>query len=211
MPEQLAAYITQYGYYAIFSLIFLQELGVPNPVPNELVLLFSGYLATIGALSFPLVFLAAVGADFIGTSVLFFVFYFFGQALLRKPRRWLPISREKILSLSAKLSEKGRWGLYVGRLVPYMRGYISVAAGFAQIRPATFVTTIILSALTWSGGYAILGFILGPYWEQVVGKIGYAQGFVALIMAGLVVFFALKYIRRSAWWKRRKTATSDLS
>jgi membrane protein DedA with SNARE-associated domain len=52
MSPSLSAYILKYGYMAIFSLVFLQEIGVPNPVPNELVLLFSGYLTSIGQLHF---------------------------------------------------------------------------------------------------------------------------------------------------------------
>lgn len=81
MPHSLAVFIAHYGYPAIFSLVFLQEIGVPNPVPNELVLLFSGYLAFLGALNFVLVFLTVVAADFIGTSILYLVFYFFGGAI----------------------------------------------------------------------------------------------------------------------------------
>ena len=50
MSPTLSAYIVKYGYMAIFSLVFLQEIGVPNPVPNEVVLLFSGYLASVGKL-----------------------------------------------------------------------------------------------------------------------------------------------------------------
>ena len=52
MPPTFSAYIIKYGYLAIFSLVFLQEIGVPNPVPNELVLLFSGYLTSTGKLNF---------------------------------------------------------------------------------------------------------------------------------------------------------------
>jgi len=48
MSLTLSAYILKYGYIAIFSLVFLQEIGVPNPVPNEVVLLFSGYLSSVG-------------------------------------------------------------------------------------------------------------------------------------------------------------------
>jgi membrane protein DedA with SNARE-associated domain len=44
MPPELILYITKYGYIAIFVLIFLQEIGAPNPIPNEFVLLYSGYL-----------------------------------------------------------------------------------------------------------------------------------------------------------------------
>ena len=51
MSSEVALYITRYGYLAIFCLVLLQELGVPNPVTNEFVLLFSGYLAFSGVLS----------------------------------------------------------------------------------------------------------------------------------------------------------------
>ena len=67
MSPILSAYIGKYGYIAIFSLIFLQEIGVPNPVPNELVLLFSGYLTSIGKLDFITVLLTVVAADTIGS------------------------------------------------------------------------------------------------------------------------------------------------
>jgi membrane protein DedA with SNARE-associated domain len=60
MPPEIILYISKYGYLAIFVLIFLQETGVPNPVPNELVLMFSGYLVFTGILHLPLVLLAAV-------------------------------------------------------------------------------------------------------------------------------------------------------
>ncbi len=52
MSPELSDYIVQYGYIAIFSLVFLQEIGVPNPIANELVLVFSGYLTSIQKLDF---------------------------------------------------------------------------------------------------------------------------------------------------------------
>jgi hypothetical protein len=56
MSSELLFYVTKYSYGAIFVLVLLQELGVPNPVTNEFVLLFSGYLAFSGVLNFWLVF-----------------------------------------------------------------------------------------------------------------------------------------------------------
>ena len=60
MPPEIILYISKYGYLAIFVVTFLQETGVPNPVPNELVLMFSGYLVFTGILHLPLVLFAAV-------------------------------------------------------------------------------------------------------------------------------------------------------
>ena len=82
MSPTLSAYIVKYGYMAIFSLVFLQEIGVPNPVPNEVVLLFSGYLASVGKLDLMTVWMTAASADVIASSLLYMTFYHFGQRLL---------------------------------------------------------------------------------------------------------------------------------
>jgi membrane protein DedA with SNARE-associated domain len=63
MSPTLSAYILKYGYVAIFSMIFLQEIGVPNPVPNEVVLLFSGYLSSVGQLDCITVLITVIAAD----------------------------------------------------------------------------------------------------------------------------------------------------
>jgi membrane protein DedA with SNARE-associated domain len=83
MPPELAYYIVEYGYLIIFGLVFFQELGVPNPIPNELVLLFAGYLASIGTLDFVWLIVTVVAADFIGTAILYSVFYYYGKRILK--------------------------------------------------------------------------------------------------------------------------------
>lgn len=195
MSPELASFIGQYGYAAIFLLVFLQEIGVPNPVPNELVLLFSGYLASTGVLQFPLVFLSAVSADFIGTSILYFVFYFFGNYILDHKPRWLPISRSNIDKLSEKISRRGRWGIFLGRLIPYLRGYVSVAAGLLQIKPRVFLTSVIVSALVWSGGYVIGGKLMGPYWNRFTSAIGGINVALFLIIGILMLLIFIRYLR----------------
>jgi membrane protein DedA with SNARE-associated domain len=176
----LALEITKYGYLAIFLLVFLQELGVPNPVSNEFVLIFSGYLAFAGVLNLRLVFLTAVSADCIGTTILYAVFYRYGPSLIKRCPGWFPVSRARIDRIAKTISERRRWGIYVGRLIPFLRGYVSVAAGLLSIPPNRFIPAVAVSAITWSGGYVIAGRYLGPYWEQVAMKIGRVESWVLL-------------------------------
>lgn len=199
MPAELVAYITKYGYLAIFSLVFLQEIGIPNPVPNELVLLFCGFLASTGILSFPLIFLTVVAADFLGTTLLYFVFYYFGKIILAKKPRWIPIHKEHIERLSNFISKKDWWGIYLGRLIPYLRGYTSVAAGFLQLKPKIFLSMVLLSAITWSGGYVIAGKIMGPYWQKVADQIGGTAQIVYIVLAALLIFYVAKQLMK---WRR---------
>jgi membrane protein DedA with SNARE-associated domain len=199
MPSGLASFLTTYGYLAIFALVFLQELGVPNPVPNEIVLLFAGYLGSIGVLNFYGVFFTVLAADFIGTAILYLAFYFFGDFIFRHKPRWLPIHREKIERLGEKISKKGVWGIYIGRLLPYVRGYMSVGAGLLRIRPRVFLPAVFVSALTWSGGYAIAGKLLGPYWEQAAEKVGDVQAIVgAALLFALLIFFTRYIIKKKS-------------
>jgi membrane protein DedA with SNARE-associated domain len=180
---ELGHYVIEYGYLAIFLLVFLQEIGIPNPITNELVLLYSGYLAYTGALSLSTIILVTVSADFIGTSILFFVFYAFGKYIVSRKPKWLPM--ERIETMKQRIDKGGNWGIYLGRLIPFLRGYISVGAGIVQINPLMFLTTVLTSALTWSGGLVLLGWALAPYWSLVVQRMGIVEN--VMLIATLVI------------------------
>ncbi len=195
MPPEFILYVEKYGYLAIFALVFVQELGFPNPVPNELVLMFAGYLASVDALNFWLVLLTVVLADFIGTPILYSVFYFFDAWLFAHKPKWLPISREKIEKISKRIVKRGQWGIYAGRLIPYLRSYISIAAGLLRINPKVFLTAVFVSAITWSGGYAILGYFLGPYWEKVAAEIGGIRNVLLFVAIAVSIFFIWSMFR----------------
>jgi membrane protein DedA with SNARE-associated domain len=194
MPQTLVHFITNYGYWAIFWLVFLQEIGIPNPVSNELVLLFSGSLAFTGLLSFPFIFLTAVFADIFGATVLYTVFYLFGKSIVKNKPRWLPISQETIKKLKKPIEKHRKTGMFVGRLLPFARGYAAVVAGLLNISPTDFFIAVISSALVWSGGFVILGNYFGNYITQVENT---TQGIekILLIAIGLtVIVFIIRYI-----------------
>ncbi|MCX6737934.1 MAG: DedA family protein [Candidatus Parcubacteria bacterium] len=198
LPPELANYIIKYGYWAVFSLIFAQELGVPNPVPNEVILLFAGYLASTGALKFYLIFLFAVAADIIGTTVLYSVFYFFGDQIIKHAPKWLPIS--KIEKIKQKVAEKGSWGILAGRMIPYLRGYASVAAGLLKIPPRKFLVAVVVPAIVWSGGYVTAGRLIGKGWQKLASNLSPVRLIIVVVIVLFLIFYVipkvLKYIRR---------------
>ena len=167
----------------------MQELGLPNPIPNELILIFSGYVTSIGKLDFTLVFMTVVAADVIGTTIVYLVFYNFGQRLMKRVR-FLP--NKKINQLVTYLSCRGRFGIYLGRLLPLVRGYASVAAGLLRLPPKEFIPAVILSAITWSGGYVLLGKIIGPTWSNMSSYFGFKQ---SLLVVVIVIILYLLVVR----------------
>jgi len=203
---ELSLYFSQYGYLAIFLLVFLQEIGVPNPITNELVLLYSGYLAYSGTLSLSKITMVTVFADFIGTSILYFVFYAFGKYILTRKPSWLPISVERIESIKQRFSKGSGWDIYVGRLIPFLRGYVSVGAGIMQIKPRLFLTTVITSALTWSGGLVLLGWCVGPYWYQLNKRMNMAENIMLFVFLSVIIIVVGKIIAKRIAVKKRNSA-----
>lgn len=199
MPDNtLFQFVNEFGYLAIFLLVFLQEIGVPNPVPNELVLIFAGALTTIGDLSVWLVLLMAVSADIIGTTALYLVFYFFEKVIMERIPKWIPIDRH-LERFKKKILHGGRLAIFIGRLMPYLRGYISVAAGVLNVSYKVFIPMAVLSAVLWTGGYVILGHFLGRQWEEVAEFIGrYQWMMLVALVAGVGIWVFARYRKKRA-------------
>jgi membrane protein DedA with SNARE-associated domain len=191
MPEEVVYWVTKYGYLSIFILVFLQETGMPNPFPNELLLIFSGYLSFKGLLFFPYVILTAISADFIGTNALYFLFYSAGTYLIKNKPGWIPLSSVMLERLSEKVSKGGKLNIFIFRLTPFTRGYTSVIAGLLRVKPKIYLPLALFSALTWAVVYVLTGYFIGPYWDLFVH---YIDSFKYIMLAVLVVILSLKLL-----------------
>lgn len=192
----LLGYVQDYGYLAVFLMVFLQEIGVPNPVPNELILLFAGALTSIGGLSVWIMVLTAVAADVIGTTILFTAFYFFEHIILEKISKWVPIN-EKLNKIKAKIAKHDRWAIFLGRMMPYVRGYVSAAAGILNMPYRVFIPMVAISAVIWSGGYVVLGHFLGRQWEVVASLIEqYKWSFFVVLLSIVIIWFYIGHRKK---------------
>ena len=206
MPEEVVYFITRYGYVAIFILVFSQEIGMPNPIPNELVLMFSGYLSFKGLLYFPSVILTVISADFIGTNILYVIFYNAGTYIMQKKPKWVPLSATMIDRLTRKISDGGKLSIFIFRVTPFTRGYTSVLSGLLQIKPRIFLPIALISAATWATIYVIIGYIIGPSWDLFTKNIGSFKYILLAILATILCMVLFVYYYR----KRGKRKTKEV-
>ena len=194
MSNDLIFYVSHYGYIAIFLLILFQETGLPNPIPNELTLIFSGYLAFTGTLNMGLIILAAWGGDLLAATILYSVFYLFGNFILYKKNNWLPISRQTIAKQIEKNKERGHISIIIGRLTPFIRGYIAVICGLLHIRIQKYGIIVFFTSALWSSFYIVSGYFLGPYWDFVIKHINQFKYLMYAILLVLFVFMIVRFI-----------------
>jgi membrane protein DedA with SNARE-associated domain len=168
MLDQLIINFTQYSYLAIFLLIFLQEVGLPSPFPNELVLIFSGYLTYNGVFKLPLVILIALSGDILAGGILFLLFYFFGNVILQRKPKWLLLPQKKLEHISEKINNSGQSGIFIGRLTPLIRGYVAVLCGLLHVLPGKYSITLLTTSTIWAAAYICCGYLMGPYWNLII-------------------------------------------
>ena len=180
----------------------MQEIGIPSPIPNELVLTFAGYLIYKGIFFGPFVLLLICTADWVGTTLLFFLFYFFSVWVVRLKQRVLPKPYGLLANLNRHVHEGRKTKLFFLRLAPFIRGYTSIAAGMLRLNPVVFIRVVGLSALVWASFYLSIGYFFGPYWAIVEQHIHDVK-VVASLVSGVVIAFIGARLAVNYWVERR--------
>lgn len=177
-----------WGYWAIFIGMALESANVP--IPSELIFGFAGYLVFLGTLDFNLVVLAGVVGGLLGSILSYLAGSYGGPAFVIKYGKYVFLS-EKHIDMAQKWFD--RYGLItvlVGRLLPVVRTFISLPAGFARVNFIKFVLYTIIGSVPWTIALVYIGKVLGENWH-LMHTIGHE---VSLIVAGGLLILAIYYI-----------------
>lgn len=152
----ITAYIGKYAYAAILFLMALESASLP--VPSEVVLPLIGLLAFKGTLNIYLGFAAAVTGSMIGIAVDYYIAYYLGKDVVYKHLRLLHIKEESVRSFEEWFRKNGAFAVFVSRLLPVVRGLISLPAGFAQMPQKQFFLYSFAGTLVWDTALILFGY-----------------------------------------------------
>jgi membrane protein DedA with SNARE-associated domain len=157
------------------------------PISSEIVVPLGGALASQGKLSFLGVVIAASAGNLLGSLIAYLLVRRYGEALIRGPGRRAGLTVGH-LRLAQRFFE--RWGLFavfIGRLLPVIRTYISFPAGLSRITVVPFTLATIAGAIPWNLALAYAGFKLGQNYERVSSALGPFTLPIAVAVLVLVV------------------------
>jgi len=165
------------------------------PLPSEIIMPFSGYLASLG--HFSLVAAATAGA--IGCNVGSALAYAIGRHGGRQAvQRWggyVLVTRRDLEAADRFFARYGSIAVFIGRLLPVVRTFIALPAGIARMPLLKFHLYTFLGSWPWCFALAYVGYKLGQAWESDPTLRAYMRRFDALILA-LIVAGAVWYVRR---------------
>jgi membrane protein DedA with SNARE-associated domain len=194
--EAIQAIAQQYGYWAVFFGILLENLGLP--IPGETVTLVGGFLAGSGQLNYGIVWAdAALGAA-IGGNIGYWIGRTGGWALLTRLGGLLQVKETQLVELKAQFSENAGKAIFFGRFIALLRIFASPMAGIAEVPFGKFILYNTLGAATWASVMVSLAFFAGKV-VPIDKLIGYASQFGIGVLLLVVAWFVVPL-----WLESRK-------
>lgn len=160
-------FISEYGLAAIFIIIMLEYACFP--VSSEIVLPFSGAVASMNHTNFLVILTLSVLAGLIGTGICFTIGWFGGGAILSVITHRFPKAKKGIDAANEKFKLHGTSAVCISRVIPLVRTYIALIAGAAKLNPVSYFTASALGITIWNTILIGLGYTLRENYQTAAG------------------------------------------
>jgi len=206
MTASLTNLVATYGLIAIFVTMAAESAGLP--ISSEIVVPLGGALAAQGRLgvgggwsTLVVVVVVCSAANLAGSLIAFWLTRRYGEwVVLSRAGRWAGLSRGHLRLANRFFGRFGLWAVFIGRLLPIVRTYISFPAGVSKIGYVRFVLATLAGAIPWNFALAYAGYKLGQQYQTVAKDI---SPFVIPIAIVVVILLA------AAWWFGRRLGEEE--
>jgi membrane protein DedA with SNARE-associated domain len=188
--------IEQLGYVGVFIAMGLESACIP--LPSEIIMPFSGYVAWKGGLTLMGVTLAGTLGCLVGSLVLYYVGLFGGRPLLVRYGGYVFLREKELDHADAWFVRYGDRAVFFSRMLPVVRSFLSLPAGIVRMDVKKFSLYTTAGSLPWCFGLAYIGFLFGPHWVDLERVFVYLDvaviaGIIALV--GYVVYHRKRIIQ----------------
>jgi membrane protein DedA with SNARE-associated domain len=194
MFEWITSVIARLGYLGVATLTFLENLF--PPIPSELVIPLAGFVAAGGDLRLGLVIVTGSVGSLAGATVWYAVGKRIGERRLRawvaRHGKWLTLSVEDIDRAQLWFRRHGPAAVFFGRLMPGVRTFVSLPAGFSSMPLFPFLLYSALGTVMWTGALAYAGVVLQANFALVGDYLNLATN---LLLAAGGIMLTRRYIR----------------
>ena len=190
--QTLSDFFSEYGYWAVFFGVMLENAGIP--IPGETILLFAGYLAYHEKLDLVPAILVAIAGATCGDSLGFLIGHYGGRPFVEKVLRKIPLVAKSFDHAQSLFLKYGQWAVFSGRFIAGLRMFAGILAGLFRMSYPRFLLFNLPGAVTWAITVTYVGFMFGSSWQLVQQHLKRLDEivFVAVllaILAGVIAYY----------------------
>ena len=172
------------------------------PLPIEIIMPLAGWMLIKDA-GLPITFnlvagvIGALGCT-IGSIVAYWVGAKGGRPFLNKFGKYILITQHDLDRADAWFHKNGDWGIFVSRLMPVVRTFISLPAGIAKMPFVKFLIYTFVGSFIWCTALSFAGYLLGANWEKIRSVMRPFDPIIiglAVILLGYYIYRHIKHSR----------------
>ena len=198
MFDWISGVVDQMGYVGIAFLMFAENIF--PPIPSELIMPLAGFNAARGDMTFVGVLVAGTVGAVAGATAWYWIGLKVGARRIRKLAarhgRWLTVSPEEFDTAQDWFDRHGGAAVFIGRLIPTVRTFISVPAGLLPMPLGRFLAYSTGGTLIWNAILTGAGYLLESQYERVQAWLNPISTAVVIIIAGIYLWRVATYRRR---------------
>lgn len=177
------------GYWAVFLAMTLESACIP--LPSEIIMPFGGFLAQTRHTPLLIVALSGTAGNIVGSLIAYWVGKYGGRTLILRYGRYLHVTERHLQHAERWFDKWGEWSVFIGRLLPGIRTFISLPAGIVRMPILKFTLLTAMGSLIWSTALGYAGYQLGQNWNHIqpfIHPLLYVAVALVVIIAGMGIY-----------------------
>jgi membrane protein DedA with SNARE-associated domain len=144
LSDFIISVIAQLGYTGVFAGMTLESVGLP--IPSEVIMPFAGYVVWEGGLTLIGVTLAGTFGCLVGSLIAYYIGLWGGRPLLDRYGKYVLIRKKELDRAHEWFEKYGDRAVFVSRLLPVVRTFISYPAGIVRMDVKKFSLYTVLGS-----------------------------------------------------------------
>jgi membrane protein DedA with SNARE-associated domain len=154
--------LARHSFLAILLAVIIEELGIPSPIPTDVLIVFAGTAAGVSMAQLAPFFVALTLASAIGGSGLYFIVRRGGRPLVDRLGRYVHLGPER-LAHAESLIARGGWGsIALGRAIPGVRYATVIVCGLLKVPFPRYLAGHVVGSSAYVAAFLALGAAFGP-------------------------------------------------
>jgi membrane protein DedA with SNARE-associated domain len=182
-------FIGSVGYAGVFVLTMLGSACIP--IPSEATMLFAGFKVSDGDLTLFGVIAAGVTGELIGCLIAYAAGYY-GRIDLLERNKLIHIDRKRLDWVDSWFQRRGDITVFVGRLLPLVRAFISLPAGVAEMPLRRFIPLTLAGSLIWLSGLTLIGRAVGDNWDKWHQRLAFLDYVVVIAAIAAIAYLLIR-------------------
>lgn len=183
--------VAELGYFGIFALMFLESSFFP--FPSEVVMIPAGYLSSNGQMNLFLAIICGIMGSVLGAIFNYFLALKLGRPILMKYGRYVLLNEKKLLRAEKLFNKHGEIIVFIGRLIPALRQYISLPPGITKMHFFNFSLFTAAGAGIWVTILSLLGYFVGENKELLQQYLLQITLLIIVFCVAIAIIYAIFY------------------